>query len=351
MKSFPTSRLLNRVRPQLSIFLLWTIIAILISPRGVLSQAVIPLTPLALISTFVGALLTMRSNTGLARLAEGRVAWGTVVLHTREISQLLATKVYPHTPQLAILLTRHLSIFGWVLKAHIRGTQHNVADIVRTMLPAVDAEYVLSQRKLPVAILYKLRQGIHQLTSTTSVSSSGGGTTTNQRRKLLTTAEEMAFERSIEQLDHAIMTMERIRASPIPPLYTSHTSRLLMFYLWFLPLALHQSSLTGIVTFLVSMVVGYTMLGLDEISHLLEQPFRLMPLLQLSKISMLDVGDSLVRRPPSIEESLESQLSCSISSTTTMDQQQSKEDEDDAKGSSAVKQQQIEEERKVPEYW
>ena len=347
IRSLPTSRLLNRVAPQLSVLMIWTLVAILISPRGLLSQAIIPLTPLALVSTFVGALLTMRSNTGLTRLSEGRMAWGTVVLQTRELSQLLSTKVYPRNSQLCILLARHLAIYGWVLKAHLRGTQHNVEEIVRTMLPSLDAEYLLSQRKLPAAILMRMRQGLHQLTSSSpsyssSSTTNGSNTIRTAKAKLLTTGEEIAFERSIEQLDHALMTTERIRASPIPPLYTSHTSRLLMFYLWFLPLALHQSSLNGFVTFLVSLVVGYTMLGLDEISHLLEQPFRLMPLLQLSKMSMLDVGDSILRRPPSIEDSLSSQLSSSIVSTTTI----GKNGERESRGHS-----EIQEGPNNPKYW
>lgn len=174
------------------------------------------------------------------------------------------------------------------MKAHLRGKQEEVADVVRTMLPPVDAEYVLSQRKLPVAILAKLRQGFQKLGA----------------KGRLTTAEEIALDRSIEQLDHALMTTERIRASPIPPVYTSHTNRLLMFYLGFLPMALRQSSLNGFVTFLVSTAVGYTMLGLDEISHLLEMPFRLMPLRQLSKFCMLDVADAMVCQPASLDESL-----------------------------------------------
>ena len=172
------------------------------------------------------------------------------------------------------------------MKAHLRNKQEDISDVVRTMLPPVDAEYVLSQRKLPVAILAKLRQGFQQLADQ------------------LTTSEQISLDRSIEQLDHAIMTTERIRASPIPPLYTSHTSRLLMFYLGFLPLALRQSTLNPFVTFIVSAVVGYTMLGLDEISHLLEQPFRLMPLRQLSKFCMMDVGDSLTCRPAPLAQSL-----------------------------------------------
>ena len=186
----------------------------------------------------------------------------------------------------------------------MRGKQEDIHDVIRTILPPIDAEYVIRQRKLPAAILAKLRQGFQQQAA----------------KGQLTTSEEISLDRSIEQLDHALMTCERIRASPIPPVYTSHTSRLLMFYLGFLPLALRQSSLNGFVTFVVSAVVGYTMLGLDEISHLLEMPFRLMPLRQLSKFCMLDVADAILCQPVPLEQSLSQLGNRTISGSGFYDQ-------------------------------
>lgn len=49
------------------------------------------------------------------------------------------------------------------------------------------------------------------------------------------------------------------------------------------------------------MVVGYAMLGLDEISHLFEQPFRVIPMYQMSKRSMQAVTDAFTCRPPALE--------------------------------------------------
>lgn len=49
----------------------------------------------------------------------------------------------------------------------------------------------------------------------------------------------------------------------------------------------------------VTSVVAFAMLGLDEISHLLEQPFQLMPLHELSKRMMMDIADSFVYQTPS----------------------------------------------------
>ena len=51
------------------------------------------------------------------------------------------------------------------------------------------------------------------------------------------------------------------------------------------------------------------MLGLDEMSHMFEQPYRFMPLYQLAKVSMLDAADALCWQP-------ESSLSSSSSTTT-----------------------------------
>ena len=45
------------------------------------------------------------------------------------------------------------------------------------------------------------------------------------------------------------------------------------------------------------------MLGLDEISHLHEQPFKVAPLFNLCKNSMRDVADAFCIREPSLNDS------------------------------------------------
>lgn len=100
-------------------------------------------------------------------------------------------------------------------------------------------------------------------------------------------------------MNYILGMCERLKGSPIPPVYTSHTSRLLVFYLVFLPLALHGAQMKKLVTVIIASIVSYAMLGLDEISHVLEQPFFLMPLQELSRNMMMDVGDAFVCQPPS----------------------------------------------------
>lgn len=153
------------------------------------------------------------------------------------------------------------------------------------MLSPADANFLLRQRKLPVAVTARLRQALADLSS----------------RDLMKVPQHNAMEKTLGDLHNVIMICERIQASAIPSVYTAHTSRLLMVYLFFLPLALHGSG--GAV--FVSSLVGFAMLGLDEISHFLEEPFRLMPIYQLSKTSMLDVADAVVCQPGSLPTSFE----------------------------------------------
>lgn len=273
LREWPTSRLFRRILPQWCVLVAWSLLSSFLIKRRNVS---FPLTPLSLLSTFVAALLTLRSNQGLSRLSEGRHAFGKVVLHTRDFAHLLSTYVYPVDPVLGLMMARHASTFGWTLKGQLRQTDES--DILETMLDATDAKFVLMRRKPSSAIAQRLRQAMADLGS----------------RNLLQNPQHNALERTVSELHSVAMVCERIQASPIPSVYTAHTSRLLMVYLFALPLALGEAAV------LVTSLVGFAMLGLDEISHMLEEPFRAMPLYQLSKNSMMDVADAFVCPPPAL---------------------------------------------------
>lgn len=101
----PKSRLLQRILPQLGVLILWSMVSVFLSTRpGFIHRVKIPLTPLSLVSTFVAALLTLRSNQGLNRLTEGRLAFGQVVEYAREMTLLVSTYIYPLDPEVGLLM-------------------------------------------------------------------------------------------------------------------------------------------------------------------------------------------------------------------------------------------------------
>ncbi len=285
---FTSSRLFKQIFPQVAVVSLWSIMCMVIITKKVKTAAtLIPFTSLSMVSTFLAFLLTLRTNQSLDRLSEARKLWGRLFIVTRDTAQMLVTYVYPKDKKLGLNAARHLSLMAWLLKDHLRDTNRN--DIIETMLgkSSVDLAYVTSLRKRPAAAIARIRQVVADLAA----------------RNVLPYAPHQQLENNLNEMNYILGMCERLKGSPIPPVYTSHLTRLLAFYFMFLPLALHESQVTKLVTVMVTTMVSYAMLGLDEISHLLEQPFSLMPLHQLSRNIMCDVADAFVCQPPSFPKS------------------------------------------------
>jgi len=287
---FHKSRLLRLMAPQLFVLVMWSVLTVsagslmkrFLGPLHLgFARFKVPLTPLSILSTLVAALLTLRTNTGLTRLLTGRSTWGRLLSLTRDTAQLLAAYVYPVDPQLGLLSARHLAIFGWLLKTRLRDEKDD--DITSAALSEGDAAYVQSQRKKAVACIQRIRQVVAHLSKNNRINRSA----------------QLALEQNLLEMNHLYGACEGLISSPIPPLYTSNSSRLLVFYLALLPIALDMlnvMSAVGIV--LVTAAVGYAMLGMDEITHQLEQPFRVIPMHQLSVNILRDVSDAFVSTPP-----------------------------------------------------
>ena len=279
LMGLPRSRILRRIAPALVILGAWTSMA---TNYG--KSYSIPIMPVTLMSSFVAFLLTLRTNQSLSRVLEGRLAWGRTVLLTRDTSQLLAAYIYPKNKAHGLLAARHLSLFGWLLKSRLRDESDE--DVVNSMLPATDARFVSSSRKRPVALLSRIRQIV-----------------ANENNKgNLSSGAHRTLEGNLLELNRVYGMCERLRGSPIPPMYTRHTARLLLFWLMTIPFALTGSGLSPLVTMITTTVCGFITLGLDEISMQIEQPFRLMPMQPLAGAVMRDVADAFVCMPPRLPE-------------------------------------------------
>jgi predicted membrane chloride channel (bestrophin family) len=240
----------------------------------------IPLSALTLLSSFVTLLLTYRTNQSLSRILEGRLAWGRAVLLTRDTAQLINAYIYAADKQLGLLAGRHLSLFGWLLKSRLRDEDDTA--VINTVLAPESARYVAAQRKHPVALLTVIRQVVAKMAATDKIN----------------IASQMALEGNVLELNRIMGMCERIRMSPIPPMYTRHTSRMIMAWLFSLPLALTTLKISILTNLLITFSASFVILGLDEISMQLEQPFRLMPMQPLAAAVMRDVADAFVCQPP-----------------------------------------------------
>jgi len=282
------SRLLRRILPQFVVTVLWSMLVFQAMATqqapAIMTKVDISLTSLSLVSSFIAALVTLRSNEGLRRLSEARNAWMQLVSLLRDTAQLLGSYISPYDMELGLLSARHLAMFGWLLKSQLR--DESSGDVVAAMLSPSDAAYVLSQRKRPAALILRIRQIVGFMAG----------------KNRLPYPAHQAVENNLLQLNIILGHCERIKTTCIPPLYTAHVSRLLVLYLFFLPFALQGTGINIVANTLMTGSIGFSMLGLDEISHQLEQPFRLMPLQQLSVMAMRDVADVFVCPPPKLRD-------------------------------------------------
>jgi len=113
-------------------------------------------------------------------------------------------------------------------------------EIIETVLPYPFSSYVNSQRKKPAALIAQIRQTIAQVARDGEVPSAG----------------LRSIEANLLELNRVFGICERLRGSPIPPVYTAHTSRLLIFYLFMLPCALLGQVERGIVVIAATALVG-----------------------------------------------------------------------------------------------
>lgn len=172
--SFPKSRLMRMIAPQLFALMAWAAIVSYGAPVVMklswfsrFSVLKVPLTPLSLISGFVAGLLTLRTNNALTRLFTGRQTWGRIMSLNRDLAQQLATYVYPIDKQLGLLCARHLAIFAMLTKTRFR--EEKDSDITDAALSPVDAAYVQSQRKKAPACVQRIRQVLANMASKVSL--------------------------------------------------------------------------------------------------------------------------------------------------------------------------------------
>lgn len=269
------------ITPMVVCFSIWAGICVFLRVIGF--PVKMPFTPLLLMGQAIALLLTLRTNQSLSRLNEAREACSKAIAAAREVGSVLDSYLMPHNPRAAIHIARHIMLYGWLLKAFVRGAeQQEVLETVRLLLDAEDARWVAAQPKPVLALVRQIRHIIAR--------SSAQGE--------LDRVAHRTLENQLGILNSVLGVCERIVGSPVPPTYTRHTSRVLLSFLLFVPPALLDMGFSAPVIILATMFITYVMIGIDEIGVEIEQPFQLLPLQQLAAELMEDVISEIASADP-----------------------------------------------------
>ena len=294
VRSWPKSTSTKSILPTVSLVLVWSTMILLASsqyaPRTVSSIILQSSLSSGLIGPFlspIALLLSLRANQALNRLNEVRGAWGLMGKSIRSLAGVIASYgVFAinqstegedttdeetdlesiSTQSTSLLAARYLAIFGWSMKATFRKDEDD-ADIIRSVLPKVEADWLLSSTaKRPIAILSRIRRLTQQLCSRGSISP-----------MIHLTLEERLYD-----LETSFGICNRILMSPIPPTYTRHTSRVLCLFLFLLPLNFAGSKMSPLALLMSVTTITYVLVGIDEIGLEIEHPFPLLPMQEMA---------------------------------------------------------------------
>lgn len=197
-------------------------------------------------------LLVLRTNAGYERWWEGRQLWGGIVNQSRNLA--IAGLAYgPTDPVWKDRYVRWTAAFPHVARASLRGERH-VPGLEDLVGPA-DARRILSARHMPSHVLRVIASFLHEAHRSGRM-------------------EDFAFlaadhERS-DLLDH-VGHCERIIAAPLPRVHRIKLRRFIVAYLLALPFAVVSEGIW--LSPLVTMLVAYPLLAVDQIGQELENPF------------------------------------------------------------------------------
>jgi ion channel-forming bestrophin family protein len=227
-------------------------------------KVAIPITPYEVLGVAMGALLVLRTNAGYERWWEGRKLWGGIVNQSRNLV-IQALSYGPDDPDWRRQFVGWTAAFAHVSRCSLRD-QRNLPEL-NNLVGTVKAQRIASVEHMPTAVSLAIGQLLRE------------GVEMGMDRFAFLQAEE---ERA-KLIDH-IGGCERILKTPLPEAYSIEIRQFIFVFLVAMPFGILL--IVDWLTPLVTMLVAFPILALDEIGVELQNPFSTLHLnhLPLDKI-------------------------------------------------------------------
>jgi ion channel-forming bestrophin family protein len=204
----------------------------------------------------LGLLLVFRTNTAYERFWEGRKAWGTLVITTRnlarEIQVAVSTPTAAAKADKARALNRLVS-FAIAVKCQLRN--ECPSDQLSKLLSEEDIAQLKKAQRPPQLITFWLSHYLKQ----------------QAEQGHIDIGQKIEINNQINGLVEALSGCERIVKTPMPPSYGIFLKRLTLLYCVLLPLGLVAQ--LGWWTICAIALVSFVLLGVEEIGNDIENPF------------------------------------------------------------------------------
>lgn len=237
-----------------------------------------PMDLFTLTSPALGLLLVFKTNTSYRRWDEGRKNWGAQVNSCRSIlregAAWIAETDLSIEDRQKVLTRLECAVWSFCRSTtrHLlseREDQEEFAKDVRAKLRPDLAEDLIVARHKPARSLYEITCAIQELPL-------------NERR-------QVAIDVSTTVLTNAMGDSERIFTTPVPRFYTRHLGRFLEVFLLLVPLGLYQpfsGSWNHWAMIPATALIGFFLLGIEELGIQLEEPFSVLPQIGMTNNSI-----------------------------------------------------------------
>lgn len=257
----PLSMTLRRIRFHLLTNVLLSGIAIYLHSKYA-DKVMIPMTGHSLVASSLGLLLSYRTNSAYGRFWEARGHWTNTKATCRNLAILMKHHIEGHSPKSSEKFLKLLSAFPGALMFLCLGGAAKLPEYAQKYLPEAPLAY-LEQPSLPAMLLIvEMQKTLHQAKQESRTS----------KWDLVEAAHLNGASHLVDKLMDNMACCEKILRTPVPWTYSRHTSRFLTLWLGTLPYALVGHMKSWLVVAVV-VATSYCMLGIEEIAHLIEQPF------------------------------------------------------------------------------
>jgi len=241
----------------------------------------LPLNLFTLTAPALGLLLVFRTNTCYGRWDESRKTWGAIINKTRNLMRQANSFFDDSVPNYGNFrdgrrrCAAEISAFTRCLRCFLRGKEDEAN--LKSELKALGFS--------PTEIDGYMSAANRQVYALSQISS------TIRTQKAMEPLERSRMDTTLSGLLDDVGACERIFKTPIPRVYTAHTSRFTGAWLFLLPFALHAPSVVPV--FACGMITFF-MLGIEELGVQIEEPFSVLPLESFCDASIGGALDAMV---------------------------------------------------------
>jgi len=216
-------------------------------------KVALEVAPFEIVGAVLGLLLVLRTNAGYDRWWEARKLWGGIVNQSRNLA-ITALAYGPQEPEWRRELAHWTAAFPHVARASLRGEE--LPAEVAALLGEANARRLAAADHMPSYVALKLGKLL------------GEAVDLGMDRFAFIQADR---ERAL-LIDH-IGACERILRTPLPRVYAIKVRRFIFLFLTTVPLALlHKVGQEWTIP-VVTMLVAYPLISLDQIAVELQSPF------------------------------------------------------------------------------